>query len=45
MALGLPELLKEGTKHLGRTEAVFQNIDAVKQLTQIVRTSYGPNGK
>jgi T-complex protein 1 subunit theta len=39
------ELLKDGSKHLvGVSEATLQSIDAVKQFTQVVRTSLGPNG-
>eukprot|EP00270_Netrium_digitus_P022128 TRINITY_DN979_c0_g1_i2.p1 TRINITY_DN979_c0_g1~~TRINITY_DN979_c0_g1_i2.p1 ORF type:complete len:566 (+),score=145.14 TRINITY_DN979_c0_g1_i2:66-1700(+) len=42
---GLQSLLKEGHKHLsGLEEAVLKNIDACKQLSQITRTSMGPNG-
>lgn len=47
--LGAPfqasSLLKEGTKHLtGLEEAILRNIDACKQLSQVTRTSLGPNG-
>jgi len=43
-AAGLSGLLKEGYKHLeGVDEAVAKNIDAVKQLAAITRTSLGPN--
>jgi T-complex protein 1 subunit theta len=42
---GLIDLLKEGSKHLsGVNEAVLQNIEAIKEFAQIVRTSFGPNG-
>lgn len=42
---GLPSLLKEGTKHLsGVEEACLRNIEASKQLYNIVRSSMGPNG-
>jgi T-complex protein 1 subunit theta len=42
---GLLSLLKEGTKHFsGVEESCLRNIEACKQLTQIVRTSLGPNG-
>lgn len=42
---GLQSLLKEGHKHLsGLEEAVLKNIEACKQLSQITRTSLGPNG-
>eukprot|EP00744_Colponema_vietnamica_P000774 GILI01001344.1.p1 GENE.GILI01001344.1~~GILI01001344.1.p1 ORF type:complete len:541 (-),score=183.02 GILI01001344.1:137-1759(-) len=38
-------LLKEGAKHLsGLEEAIIKNIEACKQLSQITRTSLGPNG-
>ena len=30
--------------YAGLEEAVYRNIDACKQITQIVRTSFGPNG-
>lgn len=43
---GIQSMLKEGHKHLsGLDEAVLKNIDACKQLSQITRTSLGPNGK
>lgn len=42
---GMGGLLKEGTKHLsGVDDAVLKNIEACKQLSNIVRTSLGPNG-
>lgn len=42
---GLGAMLKEGHKHLsGLEEAVMKNIDACKALSQIARTSLGPNG-
>jgi len=42
---GLLSLLKEGTKHFsGVEESCLRNIEACKQLTQIVKTSLGPNG-
>lgn len=49
MAMGLPyglqAMLKEGHKHFsGVEEAVIKNIDACKALSQITRTSMGPNG-
>lgn len=38
-------MLKEGHKHLsGLEEAVVKNIEACKSLSQIARTSLGPNG-
>lgn len=43
---GLQAMLKEGHKHYsGLEEAVYKNIDAGKQLSQIARTSMGPNGQ
>ncbi|KAK4749840.1 hypothetical protein SAY87_027289 [Trapa incisa] len=42
---GIQSMLKEGHKHLsGLEEAVIKNIDACKQLSDITRTSLGPNG-
>ncbi|GAA0167161.1 chaperonin [Lithospermum erythrorhizon] len=42
---GIQSMLKEGHRHLsGLDEAVLKNIEACKQLSQITRTSYGPNG-
>lgn len=39
------DLLKEGSKHLsGLDEAILRNCDAVQKLSQIIRTSLGPNG-
>ena len=39
------QLLKEGTRHLaGVDEAVLKNIDAVREMSQIARTSLGPQG-
>jgi len=44
--LSLQDLLKEGTKHLkGVDEATYQNIEAVRKLADILRTSFGPNGQ
>ncbi|TPX41148.1 hypothetical protein SeMB42_g05711 [Synchytrium endobioticum] len=44
--IGLPNLLKDGYKHLqGLDEAVLRNISATRELSQIVRTSLGPNGR
>lgn len=41
----LQDLLKEGHRHLsGEYEVLYGNIDAVKQLAQVTRTSLGPNG-
>jgi len=43
--LSLGDMLKSGTRHLsGRHEAVLQNIEAVKNLSEITRTSVGPHG-
>jgi len=42
---GIQAMLKEGHKHLsGLQEAVIRNLEACKQLSQITRTSLGPNG-
>ncbi|XP_042506006.1 T-complex protein 1 subunit theta-like [Macadamia integrifolia] len=42
---GIQGMLKEGHKHFsGLDEAVVKNIDACKQLSNITRTSLGPNG-
>lgn len=42
---GMGSMLKDGTQHLsGLEEAVLRNIEACKQLSQITRTSMGPNG-
>lgn len=39
-------MLKDGSKDMkGLEEAVFRNISATKDLTNIVRTSLGPNGR
>lgn len=38
------ELLKEGTKVFQGLDATYKNIDAVKDLSKITRTSMGPNG-
>ncbi|XP_049850435.1 T-complex protein 1 subunit theta-like [Schistocerca gregaria] len=38
-------LLKEGTRHLsGVDEAVFKNIEAIKDMSRIIKTSFGPQG-
>lgn len=50
MALKVPrannvQLFKEGYKYLqGIDEAVLRNIQAVVELSDLVRTSFGPNG-
>lgn len=41
--IGLQDMLKDGHKIL--EETVYRNIQAVKELTQVTRTSLGPNGK
>ncbi|KAF5366220.1 hypothetical protein D9758_005706 [Tetrapyrgos nigripes] len=39
------QLFKEGYKHLqGLDEAVLRNIQAVNELSDLVKTSFGPNG-
>ncbi|KAF6748613.1 chaperonin Cpn60/TCP-1 family [Ephemerocybe angulata] len=51
MALKVPksnnlQLFKEGYKHLqGLDDAVLRNIQAVNELSDTVRTSFGPNGR
>ncbi|KAL7411612.1 t-complex protein 1 theta subunit (tcp-1-theta) [Mrakia frigida] len=50
MSLKVPKpqagLFKDGFKHLsGLEEAVLRNIEAVGELSEIVRTSFGPNGR
>ena len=41
----MADLLKEGAKHLtGLEEAIFKNCEAILKLSDIVRTSLGPNG-
>ncbi|KAL9237760.1 hypothetical protein vseg_012271 [Gypsophila vaccaria] len=43
---GLSNMLKEGHRHLsGLDEAVLKNVDACKELSDITRTSLGPNGR
>ncbi|RXK42478.1 T-complex protein 1, theta subunit [Tremella mesenterica] len=43
---GGPDLFKSGYKYMsGLEEAVLRNIAAVGELTEIVRTSFGPNGR
>ena len=42
---GIQSMLKEGHRHLsGLDEAVLKNVDACKELSDITRTSLGPNG-
>jgi T-complex protein 1 subunit theta len=51
MALKVPKannlnLFKDGYKHLqGLEDAVLRNIQAVSELSDLVRTSFGPNGR
>ncbi|WVR05897.1 T-complex protein 1, theta subunit [Kwoniella sp. DSM 27419] len=43
---GGPDLFKAGYKHMsGLEESVLRNIAAVGELSEIVRTSFGPNGR
>jgi T-complex protein 1 subunit theta len=43
---GLPQLLKDGYRHMqGLEEAVFRNISACQGLSQMTKTSLGPNGR
>lgn len=50
MAMHVPKtvfqnMMKDGSRHYsGLDEAVFRNINACKELTQITRSSLGPNG-
>lgn len=45
MRRGIPRIFKDGYRQFsGVEEAVLKNIEAVKQLCEIVRTSFGPNG-
>ncbi|GJJ06057.1 hypothetical protein Clacol_000245 [Clathrus columnatus] len=40
------QLFKSGYKHLsGLEDAVLRNIEAVAELTDLVKTSFGPNGR
>merc|ERR1712226_1364612 len=51
MALSVPKsimqaMLKDGAKSFkGLEEAVYRNIEACRQLTKILRSSFGPNGQ
>jgi T-complex protein 1 subunit theta len=46
MPYGLQSMLKEGHKHFsGLSDATLKNIEACKGLSQITRTSMGPNGE
>ena len=43
---GGPDLFKSSYKYMsGLEEAVLRNIEACGELTEIVRTSFGPNGE
>jgi len=43
--MSITNLLKEGTKYLsGLDEAILKNIDAVRELSDILKTSLGPCG-
>jgi hypothetical protein len=45
MPYGLQAMLKEGYQHLsGLDEAVLKNIEACKALSQLTKSSMGPNG-
>lgn len=45
MKRGVPNLFKEGTKSTSGLEAaVLRNIEACEQLSEITRSSFGPNG-
>jgi len=45
MKRAIPNLMKEGTSHLsGLEQTILKNIQAVKALSEITRTSMGPNG-
>ncbi|KJE93545.1 chaperonin containing TCP1 subunit 8 [Capsaspora owczarzaki ATCC 30864] len=42
---GFQSMMKDGAKHFsGVEEAVLRNIAACKELSKVVRTSFGPNG-
>ena len=46
VASGLGGMLKDGHKHIeGIGMTILKNIEAVKQLATITRTSLGPLGK
>jgi len=45
MRRGVPSLFKQGTSHLsGIDEAVLRNLAACKDLEELLRTSFGPQG-
>lgn len=44
-ASGFQNLLKEGSRHFsGLEEAILRNIDACKEISNMTKTSFGPNG-
>jgi T-complex protein 1 subunit theta len=44
-ASGFQNLLKEGSRHFsGLEEAILKNIDACKEISNMTKTSFGPNG-
>ena len=44
--MSLADLLKDGSRHFsGVEESTLRNIEACNDLSNIVRTSLGPNGK
>jgi T-complex protein 1 subunit theta len=44
--IGLPQMLKSGYQHhQGLEEAVFRNIAATKELSEMTRTCLGPHGR
>lgn len=44
-AYGFQNLLKEGSRHYsGLEEAILRNIDACKEISNMTKTSFGPNG-
>jgi T-complex protein 1 subunit theta len=44
-AYGFQNLLKEGSRHYsGLEEAILKNIDACKEISNMTKTSFGPNG-
>lgn len=43
--VGLQTMMKDGAKHYsGLEEAVYRNINACKEIANIIRSSFGPNG-
>jgi T-complex protein 1 subunit theta len=44
-AYGFQNLLKEGSRHYsGLEEAILKNIEACKEISNMTKTSFGPNG-